>query len=962
MKKISILFFSLVSLLILGCTASVDPDRQVKITGPIQYTISYNSNNRSGIVTTQKGYRGSTVKLDLNTFVYPEHTFIKWSTNQNTSSNDNKYYENGDDYYLMRDAELFAVWKPHNYKFHFNFNNEEQENLGTEMEYYTLDANLGGKLPRCSYSIFEMGFRGWAIDPETEEIVYKDGEIFAPNQLEDTDELQEIELYAIWAPADYHLTYMANGGNGSMMNQAFFENESQLLRPNEFTKENHVFKGWTTIADTEVDGEIVYTEEQEIIITEDTVLYAVWSKMMTKIVYNSCNGEGTMEDQTFFFSNGVTVKENEFTRDKYEFICWNTEADESGTEYQVGDSIVLTEYTETVTLYAIWNRIWEITFDSNNSDATGTMEIQKAPAKKVCILSANKFSLSHYTIVKWNTKPDGTGTDYPLGDAIVPESDLTLYAVWKPDNYSITYVLNKPSLETSTSGSTTSNSMDYPKKITVKPSGFTCEHYTFTRWNTKADGTGTYYYDTEEIKLQNNITLYAQWYPKTYKITLHSNADSYKHAESHGNLEDETRTIEYEYGDEVILTNKFVLKDNYHTIERGTKISNPVTFTFQNWQTEKSAVLRGTSYENSYYMKNCTLGNKDLYARWISDGYYIIYKTTYKNSNSDGNARTGDQISFKTGSVNATSGLSISYSPRLSDASFKYDEKHLLIGYSDESEYTCVKYNRNKHKLTGDTSIGNVTVYNYKPIVLYDVLYTWDAGEISSADTYNGASIPKSEFSRFEETEENYYKITGDINYGMASQYPIEVNSLKALKYIDTLNVYLGYDPVYTVKDRDSSSYSKTIISGVSSELFRTGSKFIECNRTQAGSFRLPDEAEWKYITTLYNPIESYSLDNMWYSGNSGGKKHKVGTEGSGNNFYSTHDLLGNVSEWVHYYNAGEDENYPRACNGNDRKFYHIGSDYKTSATYARDITLQGVAIVTGGADTIFGFRLFRTK
>lgn len=46
---------------------------------------------------------------------------------------------------------------------------------------------------------------------------------------------------------------------------------------------------------------------------------------------------------------------------------------------------------------------------------------------------------------------------------------------------------------------------------TVKANGYTRNGYTFTGWNTKADGSGTPYKAGEQITMNNNVILYAQW-------------------------------------------------------------------------------------------------------------------------------------------------------------------------------------------------------------------------------------------------------------------------------------------------------------------------------------------------------------------------------------------------------------------------------------------------------------------
>ena len=48
-------------------------------------------------------------------------------------------------------------------------------------------------------------------------------------------------------------------------------------------------------------------------------------------------------------------------------------------------------------------------------------------------------------------------------------------------------------------------------KATVKANGYTRDDYTFTGWNTKADGSGKSYAEGDPIKMLRNVVLYAQW-------------------------------------------------------------------------------------------------------------------------------------------------------------------------------------------------------------------------------------------------------------------------------------------------------------------------------------------------------------------------------------------------------------------------------------------------------------------
>ena len=56
-------------------------------------------------------------------------------------------------------------------------------------------------------------------------------------------------------------------------------------------------------------------------------------------------------------------------------------------------------------------------------------------------------------------------------------------------------------------------------ETTLKPNTFTRTGYTFSGWNTKADGTGTAYADKASVKFTGNLDLYAQWKAINYSVT-----------------------------------------------------------------------------------------------------------------------------------------------------------------------------------------------------------------------------------------------------------------------------------------------------------------------------------------------------------------------------------------------------------------------------------------------------------
>ncbi len=97
----------------------------------------------------------------------------------------------------------------------------------------------------------------------------------------------------------------------------------------------------------------------------------------------------------------------------------------------------------------------------------------------------------------------------PVGGTLLPVKISAIICQTKmtAQTYTVTYDANGGS------GTMTDKNSPYADKAvaTVLTNGFTRSRYTFTGWNTKADGSGTPYKAGEQITMNNNVILYAQW-------------------------------------------------------------------------------------------------------------------------------------------------------------------------------------------------------------------------------------------------------------------------------------------------------------------------------------------------------------------------------------------------------------------------------------------------------------------
>ena len=242
------------------------------------------------------------------------------------------------------------------------------------------------------------------------------------------------------------------------------------------------------------------------------------------LAFDSNGGKGVMPDQTKNYGEALPLNPNEYTKTGYTFSGWKEL--KSGAVYP--DKATLTEdFTgidgEVVKLYAQWRtNNYNVKFDGNTADG-GSMADQAMTYDEAASLASNSYTKTGYTFTGWNTQADGGGTAYGDGENVknLTTADgevVKLYAQWRANKYSIQFDGN-----TADGGSMADQAMTYDEAASLTTNGYTKTGYTFTGWNTQADGGGTAYGDGEEVKNLTTangetVLLYAQWRLRTPSI------------------------------------------------------------------------------------------------------------------------------------------------------------------------------------------------------------------------------------------------------------------------------------------------------------------------------------------------------------------------------------------------------------------------------------------------------------
>jgi len=154
------------------------------------------------------------------------------------------------------------------------------------------------------------------------------------------------------------------------------------------------------------------------------------------------------------------------------------------------------------------------------SPAAGTY----TEAQNVAISCDTEGATIHYTTD--GTTPTATSPTYD--GAINVSETTTIKAIAVKDGMtdsavaSATYTISETPVETCTitfepnggKGEMDPQVADKGETVKLKANDFTRSGYEFKNWNTKADGSGDKYDNKESIKLEKDLTLYAQWKEK----------------------------------------------------------------------------------------------------------------------------------------------------------------------------------------------------------------------------------------------------------------------------------------------------------------------------------------------------------------------------------------------------------------------------------------------------------------
>lgn len=363
---------------------------------------------------------------------------------------------------------------------------------------------------------------------------------------------------------------------------------------------------------------------------------------------------------------------------------------------------------------------------------------------------------SGYVFLGYKTSKNAGNASYQPGGTYKLNSGITLYAMWAPSKYTITYDANGGSF------SVNSAVKNYGKAYTVSQKVPTRTGYTFAGWGLTSTTKTVYVNAGGKLTANQNYKLYAIWTPNTYTVT-------------------------YNYGNGNVVTEKRTYNQTY-------KVKTPHV-------TKEAYVVQGWSLNQNSTTVSIKTGDKitaaqniTLYPVWVLKTYKITLKYPITNV-VDGKIQT----TLSSVVVDKKHGINL-------DLNGYYNINHIrgtgvCVGWATSSTATVPTYtttytanknatlylitsNKFNHR-AGGTVYYNPDYLNNERFYLNDAKYVDDNGNVIGNMFYN---VPKT------------YKVV---------YMPYE----QAVEYRDLMKIYIDYLQLLFGNDfNDKKHYEKLSI------------------------------------------------------------------------------------------------------------------------------------------------------
>jgi uncharacterized repeat protein (TIGR02543 family) len=322
-------------------------------------------------------------------------------------------------------------------------------------------------------------FQGW----------YGDSALEIPFSFPTTMPAYHFTLYAKWTINQYTITFDTNGGSSL---DPIHGDYASAITLGTTTKTGYTFIGWYS------DEALTISFTQLTMPSQNMTLYSKWSINQYTISFHS-NGGSAVSSITADY--GATVEAPVIpTLTEGVFLGWYS-------DFALTTPFVFptTMPAYSQTLYAKWQmNQYTISFVTNGGNPIGQLTANYG--SNLSLTSPTKIG---YTFAGWYLEEMLVN---PFTDTTMPNHDLTLYAHWTLNQYTLSFVTNGGS-------SISSITADYASAYT-QPTAPTKTGYTFAGWY--QDSALTISATLPETMPAQNQTYYAKWTINSYRVSIYA--------------------------------------------------------------------------------------------------------------------------------------------------------------------------------------------------------------------------------------------------------------------------------------------------------------------------------------------------------------------------------------------------------------------------------------------------------
>lgn len=576
-----------------------------------KHTVTFDTDDGSNVAAQEVGHNLTATKPEDPTKA--NHSFEGWFANEGLTT---AYAFNEK---VTADITIYAKWEATAYTVNwYDADNgliySDTINSGKTTSF---DEKTYTKPSKAHDEQYTYTFKGW-IANDTPELNGKietfPYEITAPTN-----------FYPVFSTTtvEYEVKYMPETGDNALHTEQVAYGDNPTWTAGKATKTgdaqySYEFLGWTETPNPAFEAAVVDLTTFEV--KKATIFYPVFKQITNSytVTYNpGQNGTFDEEDaltETVPYGSSPKDVPTVTANAGYEFTGWydttNSKEVADITNYVVNGAVTLTAQYK--------GKEITVKFDGNGADQDSpTMQDQTWTYGTDFEMPANAFVKTYWTFNGWNTKSDGSGTSYTVGNKyndLTTEGEITLYAQWTQADLTITYA--KDLIGGSVGGNEAANHGD-TITVTVTPlPGYNVGEVTYTpdggtAQKIEANENDEYIFTMPNANVEITATFTAISYDVTVDETVKDNVDVDKKTAT---VEDTvTVTVTAPDGYDIATVTYVKTDDETATPVEIKAEDGTYKFKMQPYNVTVSATFSGKSYEIVYNANggSGTMGNSE---------------------------------------------------------------------------------------------------------------------------------------------------------------------------------------------------------------------------------------------------------------------------------------------------------------------------------------------------------------